>query len=142
MTAIAVFVDRLTKMVHFIPCRKEITAQQYARLFIEHVFKLHGLPEVIISYWNPKFLSKFWDELFAHLGTDLQFSMAFHPQTDGQSEVTNRVMENILKLWLGLVCEHFTYSVQYCGRWGPLYDCIVLGPHLGNVARGICLILQ
>ena len=49
MTAIAVFVNRLTKMVHFVPCRKDITAQQYARLFIDHVFKLHGLPEVIIS---------------------------------------------------------------------------------------------
>ena len=41
--------------------------------------------------------------------------------------------------WLGLVCEHFTYSAQYCGQLGPLYGCSVLGPHLGNVARGICL---
>ena len=97
MTAIAVFVDRLTKMVHFVPCRKDISAQQYARLFIDHVFKLHGLPEVIISDRDPRFLSKFWDELFTHLGTDLRFSTAFHPQTDGQSEVTNRVMENFLR---------------------------------------------
>ena len=97
MTAIAVFVDRLTKMVHFVPCRKDISAQQYARLFIDQVFKLHGLPEVIISDRDPRFLSKFWDELFTHLGTDLRFSTAFHPQTDGQSEVTNRVMENFLR---------------------------------------------
>ena len=97
MTAIAVFVDRLTKMVHFVPYRKDVTAQQYARLFIDHVFKLHGLPEVIISDHDPRFLSKFWAELFAHLGTDLRFSTAFHPQTDGQSEVTNRVMENFLR---------------------------------------------
>ena len=55
MTAIAVFVDRLTKMVHFVPCRKDIIAQQYARLFIDHVFKLHGLPEVIISDHDPRF---------------------------------------------------------------------------------------
>ena len=96
MTAIVVFVDRLTKMVHFVPCKKDITAQQYARLFIDHVFKLHRLPEVIILT-DPRFLSKFWDELFAHLGTDLWFSTAFHPQTDGQSEVTNRVMENFLR---------------------------------------------
>ena len=97
MTAIAVFVGRLTKIVDFVPCRKDITAHQYARLFIDHVFKLHGLLEVIISDHDPKFLSKFWDELFAHLGTDLRFSTAFHPQTDGQSEVTNRVMENFLR---------------------------------------------
>ena len=97
MTAIAVFVNRLTQMVHFIPCRKDITTQQYTRLFIDHVFKLHGLPEVIISDRDLRFLSKFWDELFAHLGTDLWFSTAFHPQTDGQSEVINRAMENFLR---------------------------------------------
>ena len=83
MTAIAVFVDRPTQIVHFIPCWKDVTAQHYARLFIDHVFKLHGLPEVIISECDPRFLSKFWDERFAHLGTDLRFSTAFHPQTDG-----------------------------------------------------------
>ena len=93
MTTITVFVDRLTKMAHFVSYRKDITAQQYARLFIDHVFKLHGLPEGIISNCDPRFLSKFWDEPFAHLGTDLWFSTAFHPQTDGQSEVINQVME-------------------------------------------------
>ena len=50
--------------------------------------------KVIISDHNPRVLSKFWDEFFAHLGTDLRFSTAFHTQTDGQSEVTNGVMEN------------------------------------------------
>ena len=63
-------------------------------LITNHVFQLHRLLERIISDCDPKFLSKYWDELFAHLGTDLWFSMAFHPQTDGQSEATNWVMEN------------------------------------------------
>ena len=71
MTTIAIFVHRLTKMVYFVPCKKDIIAQQYARLFIEHVFKLHKVQEVIISDHDPRFLTKFWDELFAHLGTDL-----------------------------------------------------------------------
>ena len=83
MAAIAVFVDLSTKMVHFAPCKKDITAQQYARSFIDHVFKLHGLLEVIIFGCDPRFLSKFWDELFVHLGMDSRFSTAFHPQTDG-----------------------------------------------------------
>ena len=51
----AAFINRLTKMVHFVPCRKEIIAEQYACLFIDHIFKLHGLPEVIISDRNPRF---------------------------------------------------------------------------------------
>ena len=92
-TAIAVFVDRLSKMVHFAPCTKEISAEKYAQLFIDHVFKHHGLPEVIISDRDPRFTSRFWRELFQKLGTDLRFSMAFHPKTDGQSEVTIRVLD-------------------------------------------------
>ena len=58
-TAVAVFVDRLTKMVHFFPCIKEITATEYARLFVNQVFKLHGMLEVIILGHDPRFVSKF-----------------------------------------------------------------------------------
>ena len=81
-------------MTHMVPCTKEVTASQYARLFVDNVFRLHGMPQVIISDRDPRFVSKFWDELFSLLGTDLQFSTAFHPQTDGQSQVTIRVLEN------------------------------------------------
>ena len=59
-TAIAVFVDQYTKMVHFASCKKEVTAMEYAKLFVDHVFRLHGLPEVIISDRDPRFTSKFW----------------------------------------------------------------------------------
>ena len=62
-TAIAVFVDRLTKMVHFAPCTKEVTAPQYVKLFVDHVFRLHGLPEVLISDRDPRFTSRFWKSL-------------------------------------------------------------------------------
>ena len=68
-TAIVVFVDRITKMVHFAPCTKEIAAADYAQLFVENVFRLHGLPEVIISDRDPRFTSKFWTSLFDFLGT-------------------------------------------------------------------------
>ena len=63
-TAVAVFVDRLTKMVHFFPCTKEITAAEYARLFVNQVCRLHGMPEVIISDRDPRFVSKLWEEMF------------------------------------------------------------------------------
>ena len=70
-TAVAVFVDRLTKMVHFAPCTKEITAPKYAQLFVDTVFHHHGLPAVIISDRDTRFTSKFWTTLFSLLGTDL-----------------------------------------------------------------------
>ena len=59
-TAIAVFVDKLTKMVHFSGTTKEVTAMEYAQIFIDTVFRLHGLPKVIISDWDPRFTGKFW----------------------------------------------------------------------------------
>ena len=85
-TAIIVFVDKLTKMVHLAGCKKEVTAMEYSQIFVDNIFRLHGLPEVIISDRDPLFTGKFWRSLFDLLGTDLQFSIAFHPQTDGQSE--------------------------------------------------------
>ena len=83
MTTIAVFVDRLTKMVHFVPCTKEITATEYARLFVNQVLQLYGMPEVIISDRDPRFVSKFWVEMFSLVKTDLRFSTAFHLEIHG-----------------------------------------------------------
>ena len=99
-TTIAIFVDRSMKMTHIVPCTKEVTATQCARLFVCNVFRLHGMPEVIISDWDPRFVSKIRTEVFFILGTGLKFSIAFHPQTDGQSEVTIRVLEDFLQLYL------------------------------------------
>ena len=96
-TAVAVFVDRLTKMVRFAPCRKETNAVEYAKLFFNHVFRSFGCPEAIISDRDPRFLSRFWRELFRMTGTQLRFSTAYHPETDGQSEVTIRTLENFLR---------------------------------------------
>ena len=95
--AITVFVDRLSKMVHFTLCTREISAEKCTQLFINHVFKHRGLPEVIISDRDPRFTSRFWRELFEKLEMNLRFSTAFHPQTDGQSEVTITVLENFVR---------------------------------------------
>ena len=67
----------------FFPCTKDITTTEYALLFINQVFRLHGMLEVIILDSDPRFMRKFWEEMFSLLRTDLQFSTAFHPETDG-----------------------------------------------------------
>ena len=84
--SIFVVVDRLTKMAHFVPCNKSITGEEAARLFLENVYKYHGLPNDIISDRGTQFTSKFWGSLQAAMGTRLKFSNTFHLQTDGQSE--------------------------------------------------------
>ena len=96
-TAVAVFVDRLTKFVKFIPCRKELTAEGYAELFLQHIFRQFGVPRIIISDRDPRFLSNFWQELFCLLETRLNMSTAFHLKTDGQSEVSIWTMENFVR---------------------------------------------
>ncbi|KAF1323160.1 Pol protein, partial [Globisporangium splendens] len=96
-TGVVVFVDRLSKMVHVAPVRKHVTAQETACLFLEHVFRYHGLPESIVSDRDPRFTAAFWRELFRLLGTDLAMSTADHPETDGQTERVNRVVEDILR---------------------------------------------
>ncbi|GJP40371.1 hypothetical protein CLOM_g24641 [Closterium sp. NIES-68] len=95
--AVLVVVDRLTKMSHFAPCRTTITAEETARLFISTVGRLHGIPAAIISDRDPKFTSKFWQDMWARYGTRLQFSSAYHPQTDGQTERTNQTMEQLIR---------------------------------------------
>ncbi|GJP83849.1 hypothetical protein CLOP_g13951 [Closterium sp. NIES-67] len=95
--AVLVVVDRLTKMAHFAPCSTTITAEETARLFISTVVRLHGIPAAIISDRDPKFTSKFWQDTWAWYGTRLQFSSAYHPQTDGHTEKTNQMMEQLIR---------------------------------------------
>jgi hypothetical protein len=70
-------------MVHLAPCSENIDAAGSATLFLEHVFKPHGLPETIVSDRDPIFVARFWSELFRRLGTRLTMSTSDHPQTDG-----------------------------------------------------------
>ncbi|GJP52562.1 hypothetical protein CLOM_g11664 [Closterium sp. NIES-68] len=84
-------------MAHFAPCRTTITAEETARLFISTVVRLHGIPAAMISDRDPKFTSKFWQDTWARYGRRLQFSSAYHPQTDGQTERTNQTMEQLIR---------------------------------------------
>ncbi|GAX83605.1 hypothetical protein CEUSTIGMA_g11030.t1 [Chlamydomonas eustigma] len=89
--SIVTFVDMLTKQAIFIRANKSITYQQLAHVFIDHVFSKHGLPSVIVSDRNPRITSEFWQTLFTQLGSKLNLSTAhYHPQTDGQTEITHR----------------------------------------------------
>ena len=96
---IAVFVDRPTKMAHFIPTRSNITAEEFALLFFRHIFPLHGMPLSIVSDRDSKFTSQFWRELMLPVGSKVKLSTAYHPQTDGQTERTNRTFEDMLRCY-------------------------------------------
>ncbi len=81
--SVFVVVDRLTKMAHFMPCNKTIIGKETARLFLENVYKYHGLPDDIIFDRGTQFTSKFWQSLFKILQEKTNLSSAYHPQTDG-----------------------------------------------------------
>lgn len=96
---VLVFVDRFSKMVHLAAVPETITAEASARVFMREVFRLHGMPDEIVSDRDPRFTAAFWQAVFRQLGTRLRMSTSDHPQTDGQTERTNRVLEEILRAY-------------------------------------------
>jgi len=97
---ILVVCDRLTKMVHFVPTTEKTSAEGLARLFRDHVWKLHGLPESIILDRGAQFVANLMRELNQILGIETKLLMAFHPQTDGQTEQTNQELEQYLRMFI------------------------------------------
>ncbi|RVW49001.1 Transposon Tf2-8 polyprotein [Vitis vinifera] len=114
--SIIVVVDRFSKYATFIAAPTDCTAEETARLFLKHVVKYWGLPKFIISDRDPRFTGKFWTELFKLMGSELHFSTSFHPQTNGQTERVNALLE--------LYLRHFVSANQK--DWAKLLDSPVL----------------
>ena len=112
-TAILVVVDRLTKMTHFMPCKNESTAHDIARLFVDNIWKHHGMPLRITTDRGPEFTNKFIAALCELVGTMHCKSTAYHPQSDGQTERMNRVLEDMLR--------HYVNPKQ--NNWDELLSC-------------------
>ena len=95
--SIWVIVDRLTKSAHFLPVLKTYSVEVYYELYIKEIVRLHGVPASIVSDRDARFTSLFWKGFQKAMGTTLDMSTAFHPQTDGQTERVNQVMEDMLR---------------------------------------------
>ena len=103
-TRIVVIVDRLSKMVHLVATPTAFTAHDMAKLYMHAVVRLHGMVREIVSDRDTLFTSEFWQDVNARLGTQLSRSTSYHPQSDGQTERTNRTLEEMLR--------HFVSPVQ------------------------------
>ncbi|KAK1680883.1 hypothetical protein QYE76_041731 [Lolium multiflorum] len=95
--SIWVIVDRLTKVAHFIPVKTTFNGRRLADLYISRIVSLHGVPKRIVSDRGTQFTSRFWNQLHEALGTKLSFSTTYHPQTGGQTERVNQILEDMLR---------------------------------------------
>jgi hypothetical protein len=119
---IMVVVDKLSKSAHFIPVKSTCKVIDIARIFMKEIFRVHGMPKEIVSDRDTEFTSNFWKSLMAGLETKLLFNTTYHPQTNGQTERVNQILEDLLRMhvihqprkwenFLGLV--EFAYNNGY-----------------------------
>jgi hypothetical protein len=95
--SIWVIVDRLTKSAHFIPVKTDYMASRYAEIYVTQIMSLHGIPKIIVTDRGTQFVSQFWKQFQKSLGTKLLYSTTYHPQTRGQTERVNQILEDMLR---------------------------------------------
>ena len=113
--SIWVIADRLTKSAYFVPVNKRYLARKYVVLYVSQIVRLHGAPRTIISDRGPQFIAHFWEHLHQALGTKLIRSSAYHPQTTGQTERVNQILEDMLRACV-------IYSKGSWEKWLPLAE--------------------
>jgi hypothetical protein len=117
VNAILVVVDKFSKFAHFVPLRHPFTAESVAKLFLDHIYRLHGLPVAIISDRDRVFTSKFWQTLFRLAGVELRMSSAYHPQTDGQTERVNQCLETFLRCFIHACPRRWSHWLSAAEFW-------------------------
>ncbi|KAF2295858.1 hypothetical protein GH714_034617 [Hevea brasiliensis] len=115
--SILVVIDRLSKYAHFLALSHPYSAKVIAEKFVDGIVKYHGMPRSIISDHDPIFMSHFWREFFKLSGTKLNMSSSYHPQTDGQSEVTNRCLEQYLRCFTSQQPRKWSNFLSWAEYW-------------------------
>jgi hypothetical protein len=132
--SIWVIIDQLTKIAHFLPVKTKYPVVAYAEHYIARILSLHEVPKTIVSDRGPQFVSKFWSELHKSLGTKLLHSSTYHPQTSGQTERVNQILEDMLRACVlefpqnGMIVCHWQNfliipAIKRALRWHHLKHC-------------------
>ncbi|MCO5557523.1 hypothetical protein L7F22_011089 [Adiantum nelumboides] len=107
---------RFSKQTHFVPVRRKIKSKHMVKLFMHNIFKYHGMPQSTVSDRDPRMASLFWKVMFENMGTTLNFSSSFHPQTGGQSKEANSTGLDLLKCYVSehkATWEHYLPLAEY-----------------------------
>jgi hypothetical protein len=168
--SIWVIIDRLTKAAHFLPVHTTYTAKKYAEVYLDQIIRLHGVPKTIISNRGAQFIARFWEQLQSSLETKLIRSSTYHPQTDGQTERVNQILQDMLRACIihygtnwdkCLALAEFLYNNSYqsslqmapfevlYGRrcrtplsWSETGECQIFGPDLVTEAEDKVKLIQ